>query len=552
MARLNSHLQGTPCGPGPGRGDSFERPSGAETGKQLSGESGAGGRQRGPFASLEREILRSKDPIPAALAYHTATLKAGCFERAAAVLADALKRNPHSRRLHFLLIDLLLRQEKRLEAMDAIEAAMAGFGVDDGMLAAALSVRAKLGPHATRRRPGVSLCMIVRDEAEHLARCLHSAKPVVDEIIIVDTGSIDCSKEIARAFGAKVIEQAWENDFSKARNRALAEATQDRILVLDGDEVISPKDYDNFKNLLQADPGAPVAYTLQTRNYSDRLNTVGFRLNGGDYAEEAGAGWFPSDKVRLFPNDPRLRFHYPVHEVVEPALKGLKIPTRRCDIPVHHYGKLAEKRTAAKTRVYHAMGRRKLSAAQTDPAALREAAIQASHLGHHEEALELWQRFVQAQHDSAEAFVNLASAFFNLRRYSEAAASAEKAMALDPSLKEAHFNAALAYLILGRAERAVAILAPVVKRMPDYPPAAFILAACHACTGSETLFRESLRRLSSTALGTCLPISIADVAERLLAAGQRDYAAILLQSAVRHNCTSPEIDALIKHCRTAA
>ncbi len=532
-------------------GDPAEGGSRSGTDPRPLEETGAGSAPCPSLTALERALLTADDPVSAALAYHTAALNSGACGRAETVLADVLQRHPHNKRLQFLRIDLLLRQEKWREAMDAIEAAMAGFGVDYGMLAAALSVRAKLGPYATRRRPSVSLCMIVRDEAEHLARCLHSAKPVVDEIIIVDTGSIDRSKEIARAFGAKVIEQAWENDFSKARNRALAEATKDRILVLDGDEVISPKDYENFKNLLQAGLGAPTAYTLQTRNYSDRLNTVGFQLNGGEYAEEAGAGWFPSDKVRLFPNDPRLRFHYPVHEVVEPALKELKIPTRRCDMPVHHYGKLAEERTAAKTRVYHAMGRRKLSAAQTDPAALREAAIQASHLGRHEEALELWQRFVQSQGGSAEAFVNLASAFFNLRRYSEAAASAEKAMALAPSLKEAHFNAALANLMLGRAERAISILAPVVKKMPDYPAAAFILAACHACTGSETLFRESLRRLSSTALGTCLPISIADVAERLLSAGQRDYASILLQSAVRHNCTSPEIGSLIKHCRPA-
>jgi predicted Zn-dependent protease len=164
----------------------------------------------------------------------------------------------------------------------------------------------------------------------------------------------------------------------------------------------------------------------------------------------------------------------------------------------------------------------------------------------------LWQRFVQIQPGSAEAFVNLASAFFNLRRYSEAAASAEKAMALDPSLKEAHFNAALANLILGRVDHAISILDPLVKAVPDYPAAGLILAACHACTGSETLFMESLRPLSSSALSNCLPISIADLAERLLSSGQRRYASILLQSAVRNNYTSPEISSLIKCCQPAA
>ena len=503
-------------------------------------------------AALEDAFRRDPRSREALLNYHSAAVASNEFARAEATFRSVLDAGSKDQRLQFLIIDLLLRQKKDPAAMTQIEAAMASLGVDDGILSAALAVRDRLGLYRGKTNGGVSLCMIVKDEEEHLARCLHSAKPVVDEIIVVDTGSSDRSKGIARAYGAKVIEQAWENDFSKARNRSLAEASGDWIFVLDGDEVISPKDYELLRELLQTGPGASVAYTIQTRNYSYRLNTVGFQPNRGEFAEETGAGWFPSDKVRLFPNDTRVRFIYAVHEVVEPALINNGIPIRRCDIPVHHYGKLSEERTASKTILYHAMGREKLSGARTDPAALRESAIQASHLGHHGEALDLWQRFVQIQPGSAEAFVNLASAFFNLRRYSEAAASAEKAMALDPSLKEAHFNAALANLILGRVDHAISILDPLVKAVPDYPAASLILAACHACTGSETLFMESLRPLSSSALSNCLPISIADLAERLLSSGQRGYASILLQSAVRNNYTSPEISSLIKCCQPAA
>ena len=72
--------------------------------------------------------------------------------------------------------------------MTQIEATMASLGVDDGIVSAALAVRDRLGLYRGKTNGGVSLCMIVKDEAEHLARCLHSAKPVVDEIIIVDTG----------------------------------------------------------------------------------------------------------------------------------------------------------------------------------------------------------------------------------------------------------------------------------------------------------------------------------------------------------------------------
>jgi tetratricopeptide (TPR) repeat protein len=535
----------------PGDEASGDRARAAED--ERRGDAAAAG-QRLPEAldHYERSVVRYPQAASAVLKYHDLALRTDALRRAETCLREACIRHPGDRRLRFLRIDLLLRRTDFGTAMDEIESAMADFGVDDGILAAALSVRARLGRYVGGRAPSVSLCMIVKDEAGQLARCLHSAKRFVDEIVVVDTGSNDASKAIAGAFGAVVVEEAWQNDFAKARNRSLDEASGDWVFVLDADEVISPQGAAGFRRLLQAGTGGPLAFTVQTRNYSDRFNTVGFRLNRGEASEEKGAGWFPSDKVRLFPNDPRIRFRHPVHEVVEPALAEIGIPAVRCDIPVHHYGKLGEERTAVKTRQYRTLGSRKLSASPNDPAALREAAIQASHLGRHEDAIELWQRFARVRPDSAEAFVNLAGAHFNLRRYPEAAANAEKAMDLDPSLKEAQFNAALAYLILGHTGRAVSILEPLLAAHPEYPAARFVLAACHACAGSEALFADSLRRLSAGVAGDWLPMSIADVAERMLSAGRRDSALVLLRSAVRCNFANPVITALIAACTPAA
>ena len=77
---------------------------------------------------------------------------------------------------------------------------------------------------------GISLCMIVKDEAVSLQRCLNAVKDVVDEIIVVDTGSIDDTTEIARLHGAVVICTEWNGDFSEARNLSLAAATKPWIL----------------------------------------------------------------------------------------------------------------------------------------------------------------------------------------------------------------------------------------------------------------------------------------------------------------------------------
>ena len=76
----------------------------------------------------------------------------------------------------------------------------------------------------------ISLCMIVKNEEENLPRCLDSVRDVVDEIVIVDTGSTDRTVEIAESYGAKVFYHPWEGSFSKARNYSLKYATCDWIL----------------------------------------------------------------------------------------------------------------------------------------------------------------------------------------------------------------------------------------------------------------------------------------------------------------------------------
>ena len=70
----------------------------------------------------------------------------------------------------------------------------------------------------------ISLCMIVKDEEDVLARCLESAADTADEIIIVDTGSADATKEIARRYTDKVYDFAWTDDFSAARNFSFSKA----------------------------------------------------------------------------------------------------------------------------------------------------------------------------------------------------------------------------------------------------------------------------------------------------------------------------------------
>lgn len=92
----------------------------------------------------------------------------------------------------------------------------------------------------------LSLCMIVRDEEKVLARCLDSIRGAVDEIVIVDTGSTDRTREIAKEYTDHLYDFAWIDDFSAARNFSFSKATMDYILWLDADDVLTP---DNLKAL---------------------------------------------------------------------------------------------------------------------------------------------------------------------------------------------------------------------------------------------------------------------------------------------------------------
>ena len=95
----------------------------------------------------------------------------------------------------------------------------------------------------------VSLCMIVKDEEKVLPRCLKNAVPLVDEMIIVDTGSGDGTVKIAQSFGAKVAFFEWADDFAKARNYAFSLASGDYLLWLDADDFISPENAERFQKL---------------------------------------------------------------------------------------------------------------------------------------------------------------------------------------------------------------------------------------------------------------------------------------------------------------
>lgn len=98
----------------------------------------------------------------------------------------------------------------------------------------------------------ISLCMIVKNEEKHIARCLDSVAELVDEIIIVDTGSTDRTVEIVSNYTSKVYTYPWEDDFSKARNYSFSKASMDYCMWMDADDILEETERDKFLQLKQA------------------------------------------------------------------------------------------------------------------------------------------------------------------------------------------------------------------------------------------------------------------------------------------------------------
>ncbi len=147
-------------------------------------------------------------------------------------------------------------------------------------------------------KPTITLVMIVKDEAQNIKACLDSVTGQVDEVVIVDTGSMDNTLEIARRYTEKVYHYPWDGDFSAARNFAIGQASGEWIFYLDADEVLL-EGTGSLRDLIRQDAEAE-AFLLPLNN--------GTGYTTGEYNRFY--------VLRLFVNDHRYRFFGKIHEQV--------------------------------------------------------------------------------------------------------------------------------------------------------------------------------------------------------------------------------------------
>jgi glycosyltransferase involved in cell wall biosynthesis len=164
--------------------------------------------------------------------------------------------------------------------------------------------------------------MIMKNGEATLERCLQSVRNLFGEIIVVDTGSTDRSREIATGYGARVVDFPWADNFAAARNISLEHATGDWVFWLDADEWLDPSNRQKLEALLANLPHRNSAFLMRQCS----------ALADGPHAINA------VDQVRLFRSHDGLSWRYRVHEQILPSLQSFGAALEQTDIVICHAG----------------------------------------------------------------------------------------------------------------------------------------------------------------------------------------------------------------------
>jgi glycosyltransferase involved in cell wall biosynthesis len=234
------------------------------------------------------------------------------LERAANDMGKALEFNESDRTTLFDLVRVHIVSGNFVLAREILDRAIAchGCSPENEYIHQAIN-RKRI------RQTKMSCLLLCRDEQRYIGRALQSILPVAEEIVAVDTGSTDQTRELLLEHGAKVVDFPWTDDFAEARNYGLTKITGDFVFWMDADEYLTDKDRLSllvFKNLLVPDEPVGVVFNVHTID--------------GDYGIEAkGIPPLRIDKrTALFPNSPRIRFQGGIFESVDASLQALRIP----------------------------------------------------------------------------------------------------------------------------------------------------------------------------------------------------------------------------------
>ncbi len=350
----------------------------------------------------------------------------------------------------------------------------------------------------------LSLAMIVRDEAAALGHCLQSVRSLVDELVVVDTGSEDGTVAVAQSFGARIGRFPWRDDFAAARNESLRLCTGDWVLLLDADEAVDPLDHPELRRAV--DQGAAAAFHLVSRNYtrdgSARLFDQPATPNRSRYSEGADLPfYFDQPILRLVRRLPDLQFEGRIHERLDDCLQRKHLPVGSLGAVIHHFGKLDQGREKAKAAYYLRLAEQEAQEHPRDPNRQFNLMAQAEVAGSWETALRAGLAFLRHSRTVPSTVrLTLALAYQQTARPEAAQVHLRQILKAQPEHLLALCRMAGCLEALGHLDEARSSLARATAAHPDDPWPCLVLAGLEERAGRPPAARQALM-----AAVTCRP-----------------------------------------------
>lgn len=291
----------------------------------------------------------------------------------------------------------------------------------------------------------LTLCMIVKNEERYISRCLSSVQDIADEIVIVDTGSQDNTKDICKNFQARVYDLEWENDFAKARNYGLQYAEGDWILMLDADEELDQETGRFLTSLLHDE--------LPSRGLLKIINYTGKQLDENEALE--------SMQPRLFRNHEGLLYQGRIHENIMSSNEEENNAFFTLPCVIHHYGYLEqEEKIKQKHKRNISILNEELSEETPDPWLIYHLASECYRIKDYEKALHLvngsiFQFLSENRMPPSLLYYLKYTILLELKRYEEAEQGIEKVLRLYPDYSNLHYYKGLVLYHLEKYRAAI-------------------------------------------------------------------------------------------------
>lgn len=201
----------------------------------------------------------------------------------------------------------------------------------------ALLIR-KWKPKRKSIRGTVAANIITKNEQKNITRCINSVRDVVDEIIVVDTGSNDDTLIKAINAGARISQVKWNDDFSEPRNKAIELSSTDWILSIDADEVLPERGKEEIHEMASMPQVA--GWHIDTMTYLKSSMQLNVQVNNKIYKEGREFPYFViSTKTRMFQKRGGIKWRFPIHELIDTSIIELGGKFRKAEIKVQHLHK---------------------------------------------------------------------------------------------------------------------------------------------------------------------------------------------------------------------